>query len=48
MRGARERRFGRGGVADLGVDADVGAVHEHRRRAVLGRRHRWVTAASGS
>ena len=37
---ALEGRFSRRGVADVGIDADIGAVLGHGRRAGLGRSHR--------
>ena len=42
MGGARERGGGRCGIADLGVDADVGArPFVHARRVLLRRRRRF-------
>ena len=50
MRGARERGLGRGGVADLGIDADVrcGFVLEPRRVRRAAAATASVTAGSGS
>ena len=49
MRGAGEGRVGRGGVADLAVEDDVGAVPPRPRRAGLGGgRAQCVTAGSTS